>query len=75
MTTTIKGIYKDGAIILSQYPSFAFEQEVEIVFTEKKPDNSINLDNSDRKPGFAKDYILYVSDDFDEPLEELKEYM
>ena len=72
MTTTIRGIYKDGAIILSQYPSFAFEEEVEIVFTEKKGNNT---SNSDRKPGFAKDYILYVSDDFDEPLEELKDYM
>jgi len=28
-----------------------------------------------RKPGGAKDTILYMADDFDAPLEEFKEYM
>jgi prevent-host-death family protein len=28
-----------------------------------------------RKPGSAKDVILYMADDFDAPLEDFKEYM
>ena len=28
-----------------------------------------------REPGFAKGMVTYVADDFDEPLDDMKEYM
>lgn len=40
-----------------------------------KSKKSKPAEKKNRKPGSAKGIIKYMSDDFDEPLDDLKEYM
>lgn len=74
MYTTIKGIYQNGQLTLSEIPPVTTgATEVLVTFTGPVPTEPNN--KTPRKGGFAKDYILYVAPDFDEPLEDLKDYM
>jgi hypothetical protein len=70
MTTTIEGIYENGKITLNELPKNIDKAQVKVVFedTEKK------VEPGKRKMGIFKGTIS-MSDDFDEPLDELKEYM
>ncbi len=68
MLTTIKGVYDHGKIILSEEPQVHEKTEVIVTFLERTPDSQV------RKLGILKGKIL-VPDDFDEPLDDLNEYM
>ncbi len=72
MLTTIKGIYEHGQIILSEEPPVKTKAEVIITFlTEEET----------KKPTLKKRLIgglegkLKLPDDFNEPLDEMKDYM
>ena len=71
MLTAIKGIYKDGTIILNEKPSIDKPMEVIVTFTQEIETPPKNV----RKAGFAKGFFTYVAKDFNEPLDELKDYM
>ncbi|HMR84924.1 MAG TPA: hypothetical protein PKE30_17380 [Niabella sp.] len=73
MLTTIKGVYNNGQIILEELPETDKPVEVLVTFTEKvvKKDDV----ETTRKFGFGKGSLLYMSPDFNEPLDDLKDYM
>jgi len=68
MLTTIKGIYDQGKIILSEEPKVKEKTAVIVTFLDRE------ADITERKLGLLEGKIL-VPDDFDEPLDDLKEYM
>jgi hypothetical protein len=72
MLTTIKGVYNQGQIILDETPTNVTEPiEVYVTFTEKKEPAT----KKKMEFGFGKGMVTYMSDDFNEPLEDLKDYM
>lgn len=71
MLTTIKGIYNNGQIILEELPSTKEPVEVFVTFTQKiEPEPKMKMEF-----GFGKGMVKYMSTDFNEPLEDLKDYM
>jgi hypothetical protein len=70
MLTTIKGVYQNGQIILEERPPEIDDAEVLVTFTKLK-----KTEKKNRIFGAGKDLVLYVSPDFNEPLDDLKEYM
>lgn len=70
MTTTIEGIYENGKITLNELPKNIEKAQVKVVFEEVEKKGETRK----RKMGIFKGTIT-MSDDFDEPLDELKEYM
>jgi len=73
MLTTIKGIYNNGEITLEEKPAVTKPMQVIVTFMEEevKPSGKKPL----RRAGFGKGTVTYISPDFDEPLDDLKEYM
>ena len=71
MLTAIKGIYKDGTITLNEKPPIEKPMEVIVTFTQEIETSP----KKQRKAGFAKGFFTYVAPDFNEPLDELKNYM
>ncbi|SDF01957.1 Protein of unknown function [Dyadobacter soli] len=69
MLTTIKGIYEDGKVTLMGTPPVQSRTEVTITFPEK-----VAKPLKKRQAGALKGRI-HMSDDFNEPLEDLKDYM
>jgi hypothetical protein len=70
MMTTIKGVYEDGQIFFTEAPPVSERTEVIITFlTEEKKEEP-----KKRVLGLLEGKIV-VPDDFDEPLDELKDYM
>lgn len=69
MQTTVKGIYENGKVTLTGTPPVQSRTEVVVTFPDKgaKPIRK-------RKAGILKGKI-WMADDFDEPLDDLKEYM
>jgi Protein of unknown function (DUF2281) len=71
MLTTIKGVYDDGKIVLTEEPPVTTKTDVMVTFlTEDKTPNS----KQRRKPGGLKGKVT-IPDDFNEPLDDLKDYM
>ncbi len=74
MLATIKGVYENGHIILEELPETSTKMEVFVTFT--KP---ILQPPTPEKPkrvfGIGKGNMTYMSADFDEPLDDLKDYM
>jgi Protein of unknown function (DUF2281) len=70
MTTTIEGIYENGKITLNELPKNIEKAQVKVVFEEVEKKG----ETGKRKMGIFQGTIT-MSDDFDEPLDELKEYM
>jgi len=71
MLTTIKGIYNNGEITLEEKP--AVQEPVKVLVTFVEEEKPIG-----KKPlefGFGKGMVKYISPDFDEPLDDLKDYM
>ena len=68
MLTTVKGVYENGQVIFSEVPPVTERTEVIITFLteEKKEPKKRTLGLLEGK---AK-----LPDDFDEPLDELKDY-
>jgi Protein of unknown function (DUF2281) len=70
MLTTIKGIYQNGQIILEEKPPVTDDAEVFVTFTKLSENKKKN-----RVFGAGKGSVLFMAADFNEPLEDLKEYM
>ncbi len=69
--TIIDGIYEDGKVILGKNPPRGVKAKVKVVFEEISEAPSLPK----RRPfGIAKGTIQ-LSPDFDDPLEDLKDYM
>lgn len=70
MDITIKGRYQKGKLILEEA---APAEEAEVLVTFK----SVNNDNSKRTPkaGYGKGTFGKLPADFNDPLEDLKDYM
>jgi hypothetical protein len=72
MLTTIKGIYNNGEITMEEKPKITQPAKVLVTFVEEvEPDEK----KKPRKAGYGKGTVTYISPDFDEPLEDLKDYM
>ena len=71
MLTTIKGVYREGHIILKEEAPVKSETEVIVTFLT---DESDTPKKSPRVPGRLKGRIS-ITDDFNEPLDDLKDYM
>ncbi len=72
MLTTIEGTYENGQIVLKERPKNIAKAEVIVVFTEKIAEKK---DNTTKRPfGISKGAFI-LSDDFDEPLDDLKDYL
>lgn len=70
MLTAIKGYYENGQITLSEMPPVFEKTEVVVTFLNKEAVQP----QIDRKSEPLKGKIS-VPDDFDEPLEDFKDYM
>jgi hypothetical protein len=70
MLTTIKGMYQDGQIILEEKPPLTENGEVLVTFMKVK-----RGEKKDRVFGSGKDLVLYMASDFNDPLDDLKDYM
>ncbi|MEA5258781.1 DUF2281 domain-containing protein [Arcicella aquatica] len=71
MLTTIKGTYENGQITLAEKP--ISNQKVNVIVTFLEEETSTPPLNP-RVPGSLKGKI-HISDDFNEPLEDLEDYM
>jgi hypothetical protein len=69
MLIETKGTYENGKITLEETPDFNDRVNVIVTFLEEIPSQKKR-----RVAGSLKGKIKY-SDDFDEPLDDLKEYM
>ena len=74
MLTSIKGIYENGRIVLSEKTPFTETTEVIVTFLEKKDSKDMQLQKNEILFGSLKGKVN-LPDDFNEPLDDLKEYM
>lgn len=72
MLTTISGTYEHGHLTLEEAPPTPQKMKVLVTFLEEVAKPSFS--NGKRPFGIAKGTIK-LADDFDEPLDDLKEYM
>ena len=70
MLTTIMGIYDNGKIILDEIPPVKNKSKIAVTFLEEIPQTSIRK----RRLGSLKGKIG-IPDNFNEPLDDLNEYM
>lgn len=71
MLTIIKGVYHNGQVILDEKPDVQNDVEVLVTFTEVLKKTA----SKPLKAGYAKGTVTYISPGFDEPLDEMKDYM
>ena len=70
MLTTILGTYKNGFIVLDEQPPTVKPVKVFVTFTQEIVSEN-EMPETKRKAGFAKGTILYMSPDFDDPIDGL----
>jgi len=77
MYTAIEGIYENGQVILKEKPPITETSKVVIIFIEEKLKNPIptRQAGSLSKLGALEGKTYAIPDDFNEPLDDLKEYM
>ncbi len=73
MLATVKGIYENGRITLEETPPSLERSEVLVTFT--KVGAGASSQKKKREFGIGKGIVKNMSADFDEPLDDLKEYM
>jgi hypothetical protein len=71
MLATVKGIYENGRITLEETPPSLEKSEVLVTFTKVTTSSK----KKKRVFGTGKGIVKNMSSDFDEPLDDLKEYM
>jgi len=72
MLTVVEGIYKNGQVILNEIPKIDKPVKVMVTFIDETEKSNTN---NERKPGFLKGFFTYIDPNFNEPLDELKDYM
>jgi len=71
MLTSVKGFYENGKVVLEELPKTDERMEVIITFTKEIKEES----KQKRQFGSMKGLIIKMDDDFNEPLDDLKDYM
>lgn len=72
MYTTIKGVYENGQITLDETPPVSQKTKVLVVFAE---DETSPSEQKGVRIGSLAGKGYNIPDDFNEPLDDLKEYM
>ncbi len=72
MSITIKGIFENGKITLEELPPTNEKMPVKVIFPDTK--SNFSLKKNEIKFGSLKGKVT-VPSDFDDELDELKEYM
>ena len=72
MLTKIKGTYENGRVILNETPKTDHKVNVIVTFLEEETFENTSMKR--RVPGSLKGKI-HMADDFNEPLDDLKDYM
>ncbi|SJM89488.1 conserved hypothetical protein [Crenothrix polyspora] len=84
MYTAIKAIYENGQIIFQEQPPTTKKTNVIVMFIKDEPENVENQHKGtspERQPGSllrlgaAQNKTYNIPDDFNDPLDDLKEYM
>ncbi len=70
MLQVVKGVYENGQIILEEKPEVKPHTKVLVTFLEDETENK----NKTRIPGGLKG-LVSIPDNFNEPLDDLNEYM
>lgn len=71
MLTTIEGVYENGRVILTENPPLRKKTKVLITFMEEvEPDESLK-----KRPLGTMKGTIKMSKDFNESLDDLKDYM
>ncbi len=70
MLTTIKGIYDNGQIVLDQIPPTKNKSKVVVTFLEEFPSPPFQ-----KRPFGSLKGKIGIPDNFNEPLDDLKDYM
>lgn len=73
MYQVVKGIYEDGKIILEEKPVSKKKMPVIVAFLDDK-DSDRKILKKKRRLGILKGKVT-IPENFNDPLEELKEYM
>ena len=71
MLTTIKGYYDKGKIILKENPPVETKTEVVVTFLIEK----VNVKQSAKRKLGGLEGLVNLPNDFNEPLDDLKDYM
>ncbi len=70
MLTTIQGTYKNGFIVLDEQPPTNLPVKVLVTFTQDIVADK-EIPTTKRVPGFAKGTVIYMSPDFNEPIDDV----
>jgi len=73
MFTQISGVYNNGNIILDEMPSLS--KPVKVIVTFMEDEDIIVKKKKPLVAGFGKGTVSFMSPDFNEPLDDLKDYM
>jgi hypothetical protein len=71
MLTTIEGIYENGRVIFDEIPPIKNRTKIFVTFLENES-NPVKLK---KRPFGTLKGTITIPDDFNEPLEDLKDYM
>jgi len=71
MLTSVKGFYENGKIVLDELPKTDEKMEVIVTFTKEIKEQP----KQKRQFGSMKGIVIRMDDDFNEPLDDLKDYM
>jgi hypothetical protein len=69
MLTAVNGIYENGRIILDENPDFNKKMKVIVTFTEEV------FVPKEKRQSCILNGKVWMADDFNSPLDDLKEYM
>jgi hypothetical protein len=77
MYTAINGVFENGQFILQETPPTTKKSKVLIMFMDEIETSFVNEPNSKKgvRLGSWADKGYSIPDDFNEPLDDLKEYM
>ena len=73
-TAIINGIYENGKFLLNETPPTAKKYKVAVMFVEEE-NTFVNLKKKGVTLGSLAERGYNIPDDFNEPLDDLKEYM
>ncbi|RYU95441.1 DUF2281 domain-containing protein [Emticicia agri] len=71
MLITVEGIYENGQVVFKENPPLRRKSKVLITFVEEISDKT----SFKKRPFGTLKGTIKVSDDFNEPLDDLKDYM
>jgi hypothetical protein len=75
MYTAIKGIYENGQIVLQETPPTTKKSQVVVMFINEQESQPVENLHKGVRIGSLAGKGYNIPDDFNEPLDDLKEYM